>query len=135
MHIPTLIEKNRDGHELMAEEIDFLVSGFTHSEIPNYQISAWAMATFFRGMTPAETQHLTMAMMQTGSILEYPPDSPPKVDKHSTGGVGGKISLVLAPPLACGNLFGAVVLGRLLGVHGGTLVSITRTSRLHLNVV
>src|SRR2546428_5849115 len=112
MHIPTLIEKNRDGHELMAEEIDFLVSGFTHSEIPNYQISAWAMATFFRGMTPAETQHLTMAMMQTGSILEYPPDSPPKVDKHSTGGDRDKNLAVPAPPAPRGKLRGGVDLGR-----------------------
>ncbi len=121
MYIPTLIEKKRDGHELTAEEIDELVSGFTHNEIPEYQMSAWAMATFFRGMTPAETQHLTESMMQSGSIFEYPEGSPPKVDKHSTGGVGDKTSLILAPLLACDNVWVPMISGRGLGITGGTL--------------
>jgi thymidine phosphorylase len=105
IHVPSLIERKRDGQELTAEEIDFLVSGFTHGEIPEYQISAWLMATFFQGMTAEETQHLTTSMMQSGTILEYPKDSPPKVDKHSTGGVGDKVSLILAPLLACDDLW------------------------------
>src|SRR2546428_10183380 len=134
MHIPTLIEKNRDGHELMAEEIDFLVSGFTHSEIPNYQISAWAMATFFRDMTPEETQHLTTSMMESGTILEYPKDSPPKVDKHSTGGVGDKVSLVLAPLLACDNLWVPMISGRGLGITGGTLDKLESIPRFNVNL-
>jgi pyrimidine-nucleoside phosphorylase len=121
MHIPTLIEKKRDGHELSAEEIGALIEGFTHGEVADYQMSAWAMAVFFRGMTPQETQHLTTAMMQSGSVLEYPKDSPPKVDKHSTGGVGDKISLVLAPLLACDNVWVPMVSGRGLGITGGTL--------------
>src|SRR5256885_13711353 len=100
MHVPTLIEKKRDGHELSPEEIKSLSEGFTRGQVPDYQMSAWAMAVFFRGMTAAETQHLTEAMMNSGRVLKYPENSPPKIDKHSTGGVGDKVSLVLAPLLA-----------------------------------
>jgi pyrimidine-nucleoside phosphorylase len=121
MHVPTLIEKKREGKELTAEEISHLVSGFTHGEIADYQISAWAMAVFFRGMTPAETQHLTKAMMESGRVLEYPAGTPPKVDKHSTGGIGDKISLVLAPLLACDEVWVPMISGRGLGITGGTL--------------
>jgi pyrimidine-nucleoside phosphorylase len=121
MHVPTLIEKKRNGHELTAEEIAHLVSGFMRGEIPDYQMSAWAMAVFFRGMTAAETQHLTSAMMESGSVLEYPKGSPKRVDKHSTGGVGDKTSLVLAPLLACDNTWVPMICGRGLGITGGTL--------------
>ena len=134
MHIPSLIEKKRDGHELTAEEIDFLVSGFTHGEIPEYQISAWLMATFFRGMTPMETEALTTSMMESGTILEYPKDSPPKVDKHSTGGVGDKISLVLAPLLACDNLWVPMISGRGLGITGGTLDKLESIPGFNVNL-
>jgi pyrimidine-nucleoside phosphorylase len=121
MHIPTLIEKKRDGAELTAEEIAYIVSGFTSGEIADYQMSAWAMAVFFKGMTPAETHILTKAMMESGRVLEYPAGSPPKVDKHSTGGVGDKISLVLAPLLACDEVWVPMICGRGLGITGGTL--------------
>jgi pyrimidine-nucleoside phosphorylase len=121
MHIPTLIEKKREGQELTDEEISYLISGFTHGEIADYQMSAWAMAVFFRGMTPAETQHLTKAMMESGRTLNYPEGTPPKVDKHSTGGVGDKISLVLAPLLACDKVWVPMISGRGLGITGGTL--------------
>jgi pyrimidine-nucleoside phosphorylase len=121
MHIPTLIEKKREGKELTEEEIAHLVSGFTHGEIADYQMSAWAMAVFFRGMTPAETQHLTKAMIESGRVLEYPAGTPPKVDKHSTGGIGDKISLVLAPLLACDEVWVPMISGRGLGITGGTL--------------
>jgi pyrimidine-nucleoside phosphorylase len=121
MHVPTLIEKKREGNELTAEEIAYLVSGFTSGEIADYQMSAWAMAVFFRGMTPAETQHLTQAMMESGRTLDYPADSPPKVDKHSTGGIGDKVSLVLAPLLACDEVWVPMISGRGLGITGGTL--------------
>jgi pyrimidine-nucleoside phosphorylase len=134
IHIPSLIEKKRDGHELSAEEIDFLVAGFTHGEIPDYQISAWLMATFFRGMTPEETQHLTSAMMQSGTILEYPKDSPPKVDKHSTGGVGDKVSLILAPLLACDHLWVPMISGRGLGITGGTLDKLESIPGFNVNL-
>jgi pyrimidine-nucleoside phosphorylase len=121
MHIPTLIEKKRDGDELTAEEIACLVSGFTSGEIADYQMSAWAMAVFFQGMTPAETNHLTKAMMESGRLLQYPTGTPPKVDKHSTGGIGDKVSLVLAPLLACDEVWVPMICGRGLGITGGTL--------------
>src|SRR3954462_9069047 len=121
MHVPTLIEKKREGQPLTADEIEYLVSGFTSGEIPDYQMSAWAMAVFFRGMTAEETQHLTTAMMESGSVLRYPTDSPAKVDKHSTGGIGDKTSLVLAPLLACAGEWVPMISGRGLGITGGTL--------------
>jgi pyrimidine-nucleoside phosphorylase len=121
MHVPTLIEKKRDGEELTAEEIADLVSGFNTGAVPDYQMSAWAMAVVLQGMTAAETQHLATAMKESGSILEYPPGSPPKVDKHSTGGVGDKTSLVLAPLLACDENWVPMICERGLGINGGTL--------------
>jgi Glycosyl transferase family, helical bundle domain len=79
MHVSPLIEKKRDGHALTAKEINSLMEDFTVGEIPDYQMSAWAMAVLFRGMTPAETRHLTDSMMRSGRILRYPDGSPPKV--------------------------------------------------------
>src|SRR3954463_3642394 len=121
MHIPTLIEKKREGQELTKDEIEFLIEGFTSGIIADYQMSAWAMAVFFKGMTPVETQHLTTAMMESGAVLAYPKGSPPKIDKHSTGGIGDKTSLVLAPLLACGKNWVPMISGRGLGITGGTL--------------
>src|SRR5689334_8003818 len=121
MHIPTLIERKRDGEELAPDEIGALIDGFTRGEIPDYQMSAMAMAIFFRGMTPKETQALTAAMMRSGRVLGYPKNSPPKVDKHSTGGIGDKVSLVLAPLLACDQVWVPMISGRGLGITGGTL--------------
>jgi pyrimidine-nucleoside phosphorylase len=121
MHIPSLIERKRDGHELSAEEIRGVIDGFTRGEVPDYQMSALAMAVFFRGMTDGETTALTRAMMESGRVLRYPDGSPPKVDKHSTGGIGDKTSLVLAPLLACDNVWVPMISGRGLGITGGTL--------------
>src|SRR3954451_6497349 len=121
MHVPTLIERKREGAELSTDEIRALIDGFTRGEIPDYQMSAWAMAVFFRGMTARETSDLTMAMMRSGRVLEYPAGSPPKIDKHSTGGVGDKVSLVLAPLLACDDVWVPMISGRGLGITGGTL--------------
>src|SRR5690349_15234535 len=121
MHVPSLIEKKRDGHPLTTKEIKFVVDEFIAGDIADYQMSALAMAIYFRGMTPAETHHLTEAMMRSGRVLKYPPDSPPKIDKHSTGGVGDKISLVLAPLLACDDVWVPMISGRGLGITGGTL--------------
>ena len=121
MHFPSLIEKKRDGHALTTKEIKSLVEDFTLGDIPDYQMSALAMAVFFRGMTSAETHHLTEAMMKSGRVLRYPQGSPPKIDKHSTGGVGDKVSLVLAPLLACDEVWVPMISGRGLGITGGTL--------------
>src|SRR6187401_1809616 len=134
MHVPSLIEKKRDGNELTEEEIGFLISSFTHGEIPDYQMSAWAMAVFFRGMTPREIQHLTTAMMESGRVLEYPDGSPAKVDKHSTGGVGDKVSLVLAPLLACDGLWVPMISGRGLGITGGTLDKLESIPGFNVNL-
>jgi pyrimidine-nucleoside phosphorylase len=121
MHIPTFIEKKRDGHELGAEEIAEFIRGYTSGEVPDYQTAAWAMAVYFKGMTAAETGALTRAMMHSGNVLKHPAGSPPKVDKHSTGGIGDKVSLILAPLLACDELWVPMISGRGLGITGGTL--------------
>ena len=134
MHIPTLIEKKRDGAELSAEEIAALIDGFTRGEVADYQMSAWAMAVFFRGMTPRETQHLTNSMMHSGRVLAYPAGSPPKVDKHSTGGVGDKVSLVLAPLLACDEVWVPMISGRGLGITGGTLDKLESIPGFNVNL-
>ena len=134
MHVPTLIEKKRDGSELSAAEIKFLIAEFTRGKIPEYQISAWAMAVLFRGMTAAETQHLTDAMMHSGRILKYPKNSPPKIDKHSTGGVGDKVSLVLAPLLACDEAWVPMISGRGLGITGGTLDKLESIPGFNVNL-
>src|SRR6476620_10922724 len=103
------------------EEIEFLITGFVSGAIADYQMSAWARAVFFQGMTAEETRHLTTAMMESGSVLTYPKTSPPKVDKHSTGGIGDKTSLILAPLLACDENWVPMISGRGLGITGGTL--------------
>ena len=121
MHVPSLIEKKRDGGQLSADEISYIIANFTRGEIPDYQVSALAMAIFFRGMTDAETWDLTKAMLESGHRFTYPPNSPPKVDKHSTGAIGGKTSLVLAPLLACDELWVPMISGRGLDITGGTL--------------
>jgi pyrimidine-nucleoside phosphorylase len=134
MHIPSLIEKKRDGHALTAEEIRKLITDFTFGEVPDYQMSAWAMAVFFRGMTAAETRHLTESMMHSGRVLKYPKDSPPKIDKHSTGGVGDKVSLVLAPLLACDEAWVPMISGRGLGITGGTLDKLESIPGFNVNL-
>ena len=134
MHVPSLIEKKRDGSELAANEIEYLIDAFTHEQIPEYQMSAWAMAVFFRGMTPDETQHLTEAMMNSGRVFKYPKDSPPKVDKHSTGGVGDKVSLVLAALLACDEVWVPMISGRGLGITGGTLDKLESIPGFNVNI-
>jgi pyrimidine-nucleoside phosphorylase len=121
MHVPSFIERKRDGAEHQPGEIEEFIRGFTTGEIPEYQAAAWAMAVYFRGLNARETGLLTRAMMNSGSVLRYPAGTPPKVDKHSTGGIGDKVSLVLAPLLACDNLWVPMISGRGLGITGGTL--------------
>jgi len=121
MHVPSLIEKKRDGGTLSRDEIEGLIEAFTEGTMPDYQMSALAMAIFFRGMTAEETADLTRAMLKSGERMVFPPGSPRVVDKHSTGGVGDKVSLVLAPLLACDDLWVPMISGRGLGLTGGTL--------------
>lgn len=121
MHIPTLISRKREGEELSSREISQLIAGYTTGEVPDYQMSAFAMAVFFKGMTPAEIAALTKAMMDSGDCFSFPSGHPPVVDKHSTGGIGDKVSLILAPLVACTGCWVPMVSGRGLGITGGTL--------------
>jgi len=116
-----IIEKKRDGHALSKEEIHFFVRGYTAGEIPDYQAAALLMAIMWRGMSDAETRELTLAMAYSGEILELKDVAPFVVDKHSTGGVGDKVSLVVAPTVAACGLPVGKMSGRGLGFSGGTL--------------
>lgn len=121
MHIPTLIERKREGGSLTPDEIRGVIQGFTSGAIPDYQMSALAMAIYFRGMSEEETAALTDAMLHSGETLVWDEGDPPRVDKHSTGGIGDKTSLILAPLLACDGLWVPMISGRGLGITGGTL--------------
>ena len=121
MHPPTVIEKKRDGAALSDPEIRDFIRGYTEGEIPDYQMSALAMAIYFQGMSAEETTSLTHAMLESGSVFEYPENAPAIVDKHSTGGIGDKVSLILAPLHACDDLWVPMISGRGLGITGGTL--------------
>src|SRR5579863_738985 len=121
MRTVDLILRKRGGDELSVEEIQFLVNGYTSGEIPDYQMSAFLMATFFSGMTDRELSALTEAMMRTGEVLSLSDIPGVKVDKHSTGGVGDKTSLICAPIAAAAGVVVPMISGRGLGHTGGTL--------------
>jgi pyrimidine-nucleoside phosphorylase len=121
MSFLSLIEAKREGHELPGESIAGFVQEFVRGRIQDYQMAAMLMAIFFQGLRPAETRALTLAMRDSGEVLRFPADSRPIVDKHSTGGVGDKVSLPLAPLLACLGFRVPMVSGRGLGITGGTL--------------
>lgn len=121
MRAVDIIVKKRDGHALTREEIDFFIQGFTRGEITDYQAAAWAMAVYLRGMTNAETTALTLAMAHSGETLDLTPVAPRVLDKHSSGGVGDKTTLVVAPLVAALGLPVGKMSGRGLGFSGGTL--------------
>jgi pyrimidine-nucleoside phosphorylase len=121
MRMVDIIIKKRDNIELSQEEIDFFIQGYTNGEIPDYQASALAMAILLNGMTTCETTDLTLAMAHSGEILDLSKVVPIAVDKHSTGGVGDKTSLVVAPTVAACGLPVGKMSGRGLGFSGGTL--------------
>lgn len=121
MRAVDVIVKKRQGQELTREEIEFLINGYIKQEIPDYQLSAFLMAVFFKGMSFQETGLLTRAMLNSGSSLDLTGIPGPFIDKHSTGGVGDKISLVLAPLAAACGLKVPMMCGRGLGHTGGTI--------------
>ncbi|MGA9531858.1 MAG: pyrimidine-nucleoside phosphorylase [Anaerolineales bacterium] len=134
MHAVDIIENKRDGHTLSAEEIEFFIAGFTAGDIPDYQASAWAMAVLLQGMSPRETADLTMAMTRSGDQIDLSGAVDLAIDKHSTGGVGDKTTLVVEPIVsACGVPVGKMS-GRGLSFTGGTLDKMESIAGYNINL-
>src|SRR5476651_2805198 len=121
MRTVDLIQRKRDGEELAPEEIEFLVNGYTSGEIPDYQMSSFLMAVYFKGMTDREVSRLTECMLGSGDTIDLSHIPGVKVDKHSTGGVGDKTSFIVAPLAAAAGVVVPMMSGRALGHTGGTL--------------
>src|SRR5881227_3240770 len=134
MRAVDLIRKKRDSGELSREEINFLVSGYTRGDIPDYQMAAWLMAVWIRGMNRTELAALTEVMLHSGQVLNHSDIPGKKVDKHSTGGVGDKTSLILAPIVAAGGLTVPMISGRGLGHTGGTLDKLEAIPGFNVNL-
>ena len=134
MRAVDLIRKKRDPGELSREEINFFVSGYTRGDIPDYQMAAWLMAVWIRGMNRSELAALTEVMLYSGEVLNHSDIPGKKVDKHSTGGVGDKTSLILAPIVAAGGLTVPMISGRGLGHTGGTLDKLEAIPGFNVNL-
>src|SRR5882757_5029019 len=129
-----LIRKKRDGGELSSDEIGFLVRGYTNDEIPDYQMAAWLMAVLIRGMNGPELSALTGAMLHSGEVLDLSDIAGAKIDKHSTGGVGDKTSLIIAPTVAAAGITVPMISGRGLGHTGGTLDKLQSIPGFNINL-
>ena len=125
-----LIDNKASGKSHSEEDISYIVSAFTSGEIPDYQMSAWLMAVRLNGLSREETGFLTKAMTQSGKVLKFKNLNIPIVDKHSTGGVGDKVSLILAPLCASCGLAVPMISGRGLGHTGGTLDKAGKLKRI-----
>jgi pyrimidine-nucleoside phosphorylase len=134
MRAVDLIRKKRDSGDHSREEIDFLISGYTRGDVPDYQMAAWLMATWIRGLDRSETAALTEAMLYSGEVVNLDGIPGEKVDKHSTGGVGDKTSLILAPIVAAGGLTVPMISGRGLGHTGGTLDKLESIPGFNVNL-
>ena len=134
MNTVELIRKKRDGKTLTDEEIKYLVSNFTNGKIPNYQFSSFLMAAYLKGLNKKETAWLTKAMLFSGSVINLDSIKGKKIDKHSTGGVGDKTSLILAPIVAAAGVNVPMISGRGLGHTGGTLDKLEAIPGFRTNV-
>jgi pyrimidine-nucleoside phosphorylase len=134
MRAVDLIRKKRNSGEHSREEIDLLISGYTRGDIPDYQMAAWLMAAWIRGLSPVEIAALTEAMLHSGEVLDLSDLPGKKVDKHSTGGIGDKTSLILAPVVAAGGLTVPMISGRGLGHTGGTLDKLEAIPGFNVNL-
>jgi pyrimidine-nucleoside phosphorylase len=134
MRAVDLIRKKRDSGEHSRDEIDFLVTGYTRGDIPDYQMAAWLMAVWLRGMSRSELAALTETMLYSGEVLNFTDLPGKKVDKHSTGGVGDKTSLILAPIVAAAGLTVPMISGRGLGHTGGTLDKLEAIPGFNVNL-